>query len=148
MPVLTVPWGTRASSQCHSDHSPSPQASRPRCWGWFRREETSLKHSPSPNHLQQGNSPVGHHCFVTSSSFLLPEPALLPVEAMVPSTPRPCWQPSWELPAAHIWPQLAASPSGRSSRQRGTGGFPTPAALRGAEEYSFVWVSLIDPAKL
>ncbi|NWH54299.1 KSR2 Kinase, partial [Fregata magnificens] len=83
MLVLRVPRGTCVSSQCHSDHGPSPQASCPRCWGWFCRAEASLKHSFSPDQLQQGTSQVGHHFFVTISGFFLPEPALLPVQAMV-----------------------------------------------------------------
>lgn len=128
MPVSRGLWGMCVSHHCHSDHGPSLQVSHPRCWGWFHREETSFKHCPSPNHLQQGTSQLGHHFFVTISGFLLPEPALLPVQAIVQalygcvgslagSSLQPTSGHSW-LPCHRAAPAGSEAPEGFLPQQR------------------------------
>lgn len=125
MPVFRVQWCT-----CRSC---------PKCWGWLCRAETSLKCSPSPNHLQQGTSQSGHHFFVTIGGFFPPAafPATNTSHGM---TLQSCvGNPDGSFPEPHL--------ATAGCLTIGRGGFSTPAVLHRARGHSFVCVKPNGPYK-
>ncbi|NXX96025.1 KSR2 Kinase, partial [Centropus bengalensis] len=79
-----------------------------RCWGWFHRKKLLLNTVPTQISFSRGLPSQ-------DMIFLCPSSACPACALHGMSTPWLCWQCSWDLPAAHIWPQLAASLLGHSS---------------------------------